>query len=299
MSAFLPWDGAVLLHPPVDEVTASPSGRWLRGRPPRGGLVAATTSLDPVLTSVLGGSVMAERHGRRPAQVLALHGWARSRADFGLLLAGFDALALDLHGFGTTPPPPRAWSTSDYADALAPLLDELDRPVLLGHSFGARVAVHLAGTHPGKIGGMLLTGAPLVPLERSAVRVAPVYRLIRGLHRTGFISDERIEAARRRHGSSDYRAAEGVMRDVLVKSVTETQQRGYDTALMNVGAAGVPTRLVFGELDTAAPPVVARAIASATGAPAPILLPGSGHLLDASLIDALRQALTDLGVDKN
>ena len=197
---------------------------------------------------------MAERHGRGPAQVLALHGWARSRADFKAVLAGFNGLALDLHGFGTTPPPPYTWSTSDYADALAPLLDELDRPVLLGHSFGARMAVHLAAMHPGKIGGMALTGAPLVPLDASGGRVAPAYRLVRGLHRAGLISDERMEAARRRHGSSDYRAAEGVMRDVLVKSVTETQRRGYDTAMTAVGTAGVPVRLVFGELDTAAPP---------------------------------------------
>lgn len=251
-----------------------------------------------MLTSVLAGSVMAERHGRGPAQVLALHGWARSRADFKAVLAGFDGLALDLHGFGTTPPPPCAWSTSDYADALAPLLDELDRPVLLGHSFGARVAVHLAATHPGKIGGMVLTGAPLVPLEASGGRVAPAYRLVRGLHRAGLVPGERMEAARRRHGSSDYRAAEGVMRDVLVKSVTETQRRGYDTAMTAVGTAGLPVRLVFGELDTAAPPTVVRAIAAATGAPAPILLPGSGHLLDADLTDALRVAMTDLGVTK-
>jgi pimeloyl-ACP methyl ester carboxylesterase len=251
------------------------------------------------LTSVLGGSVLAERHGREPAQVLALHGWARCRVDFEPVLAGFDGLALDLHGFGTTPPPPRAWSTCDYADALVPLLDELDRPVLLGHSFGARVAVHLASAHPGKISGLLLTGAPLMPLDASGVRLAPAYRLVRGLHRAGLLSDVRMESARRRHGSPDYRAAEGVMREVLVKSVIETQQRGYDSALMKVGTARVPTRLVFGELDTAAPPAVARAIAAATGAPAPILLPRSGHLLDATLIDALREALTDLGVDKN
>lgn len=109
----------------------------------------------------------------------------------------------------------------------------------MGHSFGARVAVHLAGSHPGKISGMLLTGAPLFPLEASGPRVARAYRLVRGLHRVGLLSEERIEAARRRPGSSDYRAAEGAMRDVLVKSVAETQRRGYDTALTAVDAAGV------------------------------------------------------------
>jgi pimeloyl-ACP methyl ester carboxylesterase len=259
----------------------------------------STTSLDSVLTSVLGGSVMGERHGSGVPQVLALHGWARSRADFKDVLAGFDGLALDLHGFGTTPAPPHAWTTSDYADALAPLLDELDRPVLLGHSFGARVAVHLAGSYPCKIGGMVLTGAPLIPLEASGARVAPGYRVVRRLHRVGLISDERMEAARRRYGSSDYRAAEGVMRDVLVKSVMETRQRGYDTAMTAAGTAGVPVRLVFGELDTAAPPYVAGAIAAATGAPAPILVSGSAHLLDADLTAALRLALTDLGVHKD
>ncbi len=88
------------------------------------------------------------------------------------------------------------------------------------------------------------------------------------------------------------------MRDVLVKSVTETHQRGYGAVMTAARTANVPVRLVFGELDTAAPPHVAHAIAAATGAPAPILVSGSGHLLDDDLSAALRLALTDLGVRK-
>ncbi len=68
-------------------------------------LLRIATSVNSMLTSVLGGSVIAERHGRRPARVLALHGWARHHADFEAVLMGFDGLALDLQGFGTTVTP--------------------------------------------------------------------------------------------------------------------------------------------------------------------------------------------------
>ena len=59
-----------------------------------------------------------------------------------------DAVALDLPGFGAAPPPPEPWGTPQYADALSPLLDELGPVVVLGHSFGGRVAIELAHRRP-------------------------------------------------------------------------------------------------------------------------------------------------------
>ena len=41
------------------------------------------------------------------------------------------------------------------------------------------------------------------------------------LHRLGLLSEQTMENARRRHGSTDYRNAEGIMRQVFVRMVTE------------------------------------------------------------------------------
>src|SRR2546423_1073950 len=86
----------------------------------------------------LADGVFGEQHGAAPARVLALPGWMRSRADFGPVLAGYDALALDLPGFGgASPEPSRPMGAAGYAAAVAPALDACAAVVvLLGHSFG-------------------------------------------------------------------------------------------------------------------------------------------------------------------
>ena len=117
------------------------------------GVDGMSSSLAGVLTTLLGGRAFAERHGESPAKVVALHGWGRTRADWNATLQGYDALALDLPGFGATPAPDSGWSTSEYAEWVGECLDEVvssggERPVLVGHSFGGRVAVRLAATIP-------------------------------------------------------------------------------------------------------------------------------------------------------
>ena len=73
-----------------------------------------SSSLAVVLTTLLGGRAFAERFGDSPPKVFALHGWSRTRADWNTTLQGYDALALDLPGFGATAAPGSGWSTSQY-----------------------------------------------------------------------------------------------------------------------------------------------------------------------------------------
>src|SRR5439155_342890 len=152
-----------------------------------------------------------------PPAVIGLHGWGRNRADLSQALVGLDALVVDLPGFGASPPPAEAWGAAGYAQAVIPVLKECPDPaVVLGHSFGGRVAVCLAAQHPARVRALVLTGVPL--LRRVGVRRPPFrYRVLRSLHHAGLLSDQRMERARSRHGSRDYRAASGVMRDVLVR----------------------------------------------------------------------------------
>ncbi len=107
--------------------------------------------------------------GSEAPRVLALHGWARSHRDFDAVVAGdgpepLPALALDLPGFGASPPPPAAWGAEAYAELVGRVLDEMGSPVVvLGHSFGGRVALHLAIQRPDVVHALVLTGVPLLP----------------------------------------------------------------------------------------------------------------------------------------
>lgn len=243
------------------------------------------------LTAVAGGALFAHRHGSAQPRVLALHGWRRSGSDFHQVLAGLDALAVDLPGFGATPPPREAEGAAGYARMVAPVLEEMETPALVvGHSFGGRVAVELAVSHPQRVAGLVLTGVPLLRL-RPPRRPPLSYRLLRTGRRWGLVSERRMDAARSRFGSADYRAAEGVMRQVLVRVVNESYRPQLE-------ALAAPVRLVWGELDREVPPTVAEAamaVLTGAGKDAELLvLPGVGHMTPVEAPVALRNAIDGL-----
>jgi len=121
--------------------------------------------------------------GEGPAIVL-LHGNMVSLKDFeasGLI----DALArtrrviaFDRPGFGhSSRPRDRLWTPAAQAKLLSEafkLLD-IDRPVVLGHSMGAMVAIELGLNHPRDIDGLVLLGGYFYPsLRIDALMTAPV-----------------------------------------------------------------------------------------------------------------------------
>ena len=277
------------------------------------------------LSTFASGRLWGARYGTAPPWVLALHGWGRDHHDFDDVLAGFDAVALDLPGHGVAPEPPEPWSTQQYAEWVAPVLDDLGEGpwVVLGHSFGARVAVHLvagtrvagsgaarskaaasragtlgaAATEPApewgtSIGALVLTGAPLAPPpgERPA-RPSIAYRAGRALHRAGIVSDDRMEQLRRSHGSEDYRRATPVMRGVLVKAVGETATAAYMPPLRQwVGDGGV-LELVWWEQDPEASLDGVLGNLDGMSSPRTTVVPGPGHLVSRAMVGEVRAAL--------
>jgi pimeloyl-ACP methyl ester carboxylesterase len=225
--------------------------------------------------------------GSEAPRVLALHGWARSHRDFDAVVSGdgdgpLPALALDLPGFGASPPPPVAWGAEAYAEQVARALDDMGSPVVvLGHSFGGRVALHLAVQRPDVVRALVLTGAPMLhPLHRHQ-RVALAYRVTRRLHTWRLVSDEAMEAARQRYGSADYRAAQGIMREILVRAVNETDEAQLD-------AVRCPVHLVWGGDDTAAPLEVAERAVTRLAQGDLAVHAGVGHLTPLLIPAALR-----------
>lgn len=224
----------------------------------------------------------------RPS-VLALHGWGRTSEDFAAVLRSLDGVALDLPGFGASPPPPEVCGAAGYATAVAEVLDELETPVVVvGHSFGGRVAVHLAAARPDAVAGLVLTGAPLVRRPGAvAKKPALTYRVGRALHQRGLFPGARMEALRRRYGSRDYLAATGVMRGVHVTVVNET----YEAQL---AAVTCPVELVWGDDDADVPVAVAEAARPLLARATLTVVRGAGHLTPLTAPDALRDAVQRL-----
>jgi pimeloyl-ACP methyl ester carboxylesterase len=240
------------------------------------------------LKAFAGGLLFGQRHGSGTPGVLALHGWGRTSADFDAVLDGLDAIALDLPGFGASPPPPAPTGAHGYADLIIDVLDEFDRPpVVVAHSFGGRVAVALESEVPGSFAAMVLTGVPLLR-RQSGGKPSVGYRLIRAAHRSGLVSDERMEREKRRRGSADYRAATGVMRDVLVTVVNES----YEHELSELD---LPVSLVWGANDTDVPLWIAQHATEMLGNRATLdVIDDAGHFVPTTHPEALRSAIEAL-----
>jgi len=242
------------------------------------------------LRALADGALFAEAYGDGPPRVLALHGWGRRGSDFAPSMAGFDALAVDLPGFGATPAPEEVLGAEGYARIVAPVLETFDTPpVVVGHSFGGRIAVCLAAAHPDRVGSLVITGAPLVRLG-SGPGPSAAYRMLRFLNKIGLIGDVRMEEIRRSRGSADYRAATGAMREILVKVVNES----YEPQLKELQNRVV---LLWGEDDHEVPVTVAeqalRIIRQAGGTAELEVLPGVGHLVPTQAPEAISRVLAE------
>jgi pimeloyl-ACP methyl ester carboxylesterase len=252
------------------------------------------------LRSLAQGTIFADVAGSGWPLVVGLHGWGRDRADMVPAVDGLPGTVavLDLPGAGSSPPPPDAWGAREYASAMAFVVDELaadvtkkaggpegdhgGRALLVGHSYGGRVAVCLAAQRPELVSGLVLAGVPLLRPTEQAAKPALGFRVGRRLHKWHLVSDARMEALRQRYGSADYAAAEGVMRQVLVRSVGES----YHDELSRLEC---PVALVWGALDTAAPVAVAQRAEALIPTPCTLdIVEAVGHDVHTARPDLLR-----------
>lgn len=99
--------------------------------------------------------------------LLLVHGFTDTSRSFSLLaprLAGRRLVMPDLRGHGGSQAG-EGCGVADFAKDMAGLIRRLrlDRPVVVGHSLGGMVAMHLAARHPELIGGLVLLATTLRP----------------------------------------------------------------------------------------------------------------------------------------
>lgn len=187
--------------------------------------------------------------------VVVLHGWGASLEAMASITRGLEArlelLALDLPGFGQSDLPTKGWSVDDYADHVLGLCGQhgLERFSLLGHSFGARIAIAIASARPAVVGRMVLTGAAGIkpsrkPTYYGKVGVAKAGRFAGAV---GGAAGQRLQdRMRRRVASQDWLDAPEAMRDTFRKVIAEDLSP-------RLSAVRSPTLLVWGKDDADTP----------------------------------------------
>jgi pimeloyl-ACP methyl ester carboxylesterase len=183
---------------------------------------------------------------------------------------GMEVFALDRPGFGSSGSG-RAWpSLDDQASAVAALLPDDDRPVvLLGHSLGGAVAARVAADHPHRVAGLVLLAASL----------SPDLEVVHPLQRIGDWPPLRALLPRNiRHANSEL-------------LTFEAELRTLQTRLNRVRAR---VAIVHGSLDDLVPVAnVPYMQAELSGAQAlrTMVLPGRNHFLPWNSADVVREAI--------
>ncbi len=118
---------------------------------------------EMTLYNVKGQRIFARKEGKSARQLaLLIHGWSSSWYAMSpllpLLRKRFRCLAVDLPGYGESPPGPERATIAGYAELLAGLIrDVTDRPALLvGHSMGGMISLTLTLRHPDLVERMVL-----------------------------------------------------------------------------------------------------------------------------------------------
>jgi len=100
-----------------------------------------------------------------------IHGWGVSSKIFEPLFYylknNFNIHTLDLPGFGKTPIE-KAMTLKDYADFVYKFLEDnkIEKPIVIGHSFGGAVATKLALLYPDNISKLILVDASAIRRPR-------------------------------------------------------------------------------------------------------------------------------------
>lgn len=188
-------------------------------------------------------------HGKN--SVVLLHGWGQNsemmKAIALFLAPKMRVINLDFPGFGKSCEPEVAYSVSDYSTHLRELLVllKVDKPLIVAHSFGCRVALHYALKW--EVKKMVLTGAAGLKdkhhldycLKTYTYKLAKKFLQFKPLRPL-------LKQVQNKVGSSDYKNTSGVMRSTFVKVVN-------DDVKPFLSKINVETLLVFGDKDLATP----------------------------------------------
>jgi pimeloyl-ACP methyl ester carboxylesterase len=177
--------------------------------------------------------------------ILFLHGYLSRKESFYYQIKFFSreyrVTAPDILGFGASSKIDSAMSVGDYAEWLEKFIEAsgIKCPIIVAHSFVARVAIKYLSTHPQGAKKLVLCGGAGIVKPRSSRYIwrVKLYRITKKFF---------PKFAEKRFGSREYKTLSPIMRESYKKIVNED---------LRICAQKIvcPTLLVYGKNDTATP----------------------------------------------
>lgn len=220
--------------------------------------------------------------GNSKPAIIILHGWGLSAARFNplntaLTKKGYRVFVPDFPGFGKSQMPDRPYMLADYADFLENYIvkHHISQFVLLGHSFGGRVALKYTSTKHNQPAGLILTGTPgytPVPKKKLAVFIvlAKIGKFVFSIWPLTIIRQKIRLWYYYLVGAREFYRAEGVMRDTFKHIVRED-------LVLAMRSVAAPCLLVWGQDDRITPVWIAKKMQTVVPHSTLVIIPGYDH----------------------
>lgn len=199
-------------------------------------------------------------------QLVILPGWEGSKTSWenfiNLAQNDFEVYCLDLPCFGQELCPHEVWGVAEYAEFVRQKIKELhlNKPILLGHSFGGQIAAYLAANGSAEFSRLILSGASAIRPKRSFKRfifslMAKVGKIFFSLPLLKNLTAPAQKFLYRLADSPDYSSASGVQREIFKKIIRQDLTEELKSIKM-------PTLIVWGALDSYVPLTSGKKIAA-------------------------------------
>ncbi len=196
--------------------------------------------------------------------IVLLHGWLQTKEVFDHLISHleqhFTVYSLDLLGFGKSSMPKEGLSIKDYAEKLHHFFKEhnLDDAILLGHSFGGRIAIKYSSMYHVK--KLILIGSAGIKQKRSLYVLSKIW-----LYKFFKIFKIKLQV-----GSNDYKNLNKVMQHTMSLALKEDQR-------IDMKKITAPTLIVWGSDDDVTKLKDAKKIQSTIKGSGLVVIPNTGH----------------------
>lgn len=185
------------------------------------------------------------KQGKGGKNIILLHGWGQNISMMSPIADNLSidntVYTLDLPGHGNSTEPTTPWNLIDFVDVLYDFIskNKIKDVTLIGHSFGGEIALLYASIY--KVEKLVLLDSPYRPIKKLGLKtkILKLAKKIPGI--------KRLENFAKKHmGSTEYRNASSIMRQILVNSVNSdiTEEAKKVTS---------PTVIIWGTLDDAVP----------------------------------------------
>lgn len=201
--------------------------------------------------------------------IVVLHGWGHSKELWenfkNTLATDARVVALDLPGFGAEPRPNETWGIPEYKEWAKRKIEEVrdgNDVILLGHSFGGRIASLVASERPSWLKALVLYGSP--SLRRPSLEIKLKIKVAKIMKRFGL-------KAKIVKPHSDLRVAEESGMGDILRNIIE-----FDMT-KELPKISVPTLLVWGRYDKPVPLRVANEMHSLIQGSKLVVMDDVGH----------------------